>query len=70
MIMPHSIVHGLMIVSILSTGCLFVTAHHAEHCGKQGHEVTVRQVFVVIPQDVPCHLLVERNSLKSVAQPF
>ena len=66
-----------MIVSVLSTAFLTCDglAHHAEQFGKEGLVAgSARSNSApgvrVHPKDVPCHLLVERNSLKSVAQHF
>ena len=64
-----------MIVSILSTRFLPVTAHHAEQCGKQEHfagSARSNSALVVHghPQDDPCDLLVARNNSKSIAQHF
>ena len=64
-----------MNVSIPSTSFLLVIAHHAEQCWKQVHVAGSARSNSPLgvrghPQDVPCHLLVARNSLKSGALQF
>ena len=65
-----------MIVSVLSTRCFSLAiAHHAEPCGEKGHVAGSARSNSAPGgrghlRDVPCHLLVARNSLKSVAQHF